>query len=157
MQKFPYSDNEMTYDYAKHRYVLTIDYVRNVLGVDLTAEYNTNNSVTSPIVLKSFLDNASSEVYNYLYAHNNTKTIQYIIAKCESARAIIKEALSKQVLYTVFNGDLGFSSKKEEQEMSLSKYAKEILDNQEVSETGTTLTYVGPYSFNAPDYKKGEY
>ena len=153
----PYSDNEMLYDKTKHRYILTVDYVRNVLGVDLNAEFNTNNTTASVIVLNSFLDNASSEIYNYLYMHNHAKTIQYIIAKSESARAIVKEAISKQVLYSIYNGDLGFSSKKEEQDMSLNKYAKEILDSQEVRETGTTLTYVGVYSFCPPNYEVGDY
>lgn len=153
----PYSDNEMIYDLKKHRYILTVDYVRDVLGVDLNAEFNTNNTGNSVVVLTAFLDNASLEVYNYIYQHNDTRTLQYIIAKSESARAIVKEALSKQVIYTIFNGDLGFSSKKEEQDMSLNKYAKEILDSQEVDETDFTLTYCGSYGFVPPSYDEGEY
>lgn len=154
---YPLSDNYMIYDKVKHRYILTVKFLKGVLGVDLEAQLNSNGAVTSAIVLNSFLDNVSSEVYNYVYMHNDTKTLQYIIAKCSSAREIIKEAMSKQALYSIYNGDMGFSTKKEEVEMSLNKYAKEIIDNQEVSEIGCTLTYCGKYGFNPPSYEVGEY
>lgn len=148
-----FNDRYMTYSKTKHRYTLTIDYVKEVLGVDLLARLNNSNTVA----VNALLDNVSSEVYNYLYKHNNTKTIQYIISQCSTAREIIMDAMGKQALYIIYSGDLGFSTIKEENEMSLNKYAKEILDNQEVYETRCTLTYCGSYMFVAPEYDIGDY
>jgi hypothetical protein len=148
-----FNDRYMTYSKTKHRYILTIDYIKEVLGIDLLSKLNNANAV----VVNSLLDNISSEIHSYLYKHNQTKTIQYIISHCLSARDIVMEAMGKQALYIIYSGDLGFSTIKEESEMSLNKYAKEILDNQEVVETGCTLTYCGSYYFSAPDYILGDY
>lgn len=153
----PFNDNDLKYDKKKHRYILTQEYVQNVLGVNLENQIGTNSGVSATVIINSLLDNISSEVYNYLYMHNNTQTIQFIIAKCPSAREVIKEAMAKQALYMFYNGDLGFSTIKDEKEMSLNKYAKEILDNQEIIETGVTLTYAGVYRFNVPIYSLGDY
>ncbi len=153
----PYDDEFMTYNKIKHRYILTTKYLQDVLGVDIEARLSSHSTVNATVVTQSMLDNVSSEVYNYLYMHNNTKTIQWLVAKCESARNIIMEAMGKQALYTIYNGDLGFSSKKDEQDVALNKYARDILDNQEVIETGTTLTYIGAYPFTAPLYTEGDY
>ena len=155
--KYPFTDNDLRYDNIKHRYILTMEYVQNVLGVNLESQIGTNSGIPATTIINSLLDNVSSEVYNYIYQHNNTQTIQYIIAKCPSAREIIKEAMGKQALYMFYNGDLGFSTNKDEKEVSLNKYAKEIVDNQEVLETGVTLTYTGTYRFNVPIYSVGEY
>ena len=157
MIKYPYNDNSMIYDFKKHRYILTLDYVKNVLGIDIEARLSANNTVNATTVFNSFLDNVSIQVYNYLYQYNNSKIIQWIIAKHQSARDIILEAMRNQILYVIYNGDMGFSTKKEEQEVSLNIYAKQILDTQEVCETVTTLTYVGNYPFWAPCYEYGEY
>lgn len=154
---YPKNDKYTIYDIKKHRYILTENYLTMVLGVDLQSLMSSNSGVNSTILINSLLDNISSEVYNYIYKHNNTQTLQFIIAKCDSAKEIIKEAMGKQALYVIYNGDLGFSTIKEETEMSLNKYAKEIIDNQVVEETKTTLTYTGSYRFFAPSYESGEY
>lgn len=154
---YPKNDIYTIYDIKKHRYILTEKYLEIILGVDMQSIMSSNGGVNSTVLINSLLDNISSEVYSYIYKHNNTQTLQYIIAKSESAKDIVKEAMGKQALYVIYNGDLGFSLVKEENEMSLNKYAKEIIDNQVVEETGTTLTYTGSYRFSAPSYDLGEY
>ena len=153
----PLNDNQMIYDFKKHRYLLTQQYIQTELGVNLEAQIGTNGGVPATVIINTLLDNISSEVYNYVYKHNNTQTLQYIIAKCPSARETIKEAMSKQALYVLYSGDLGFSTIKDERELALNRYAKEIIDNQEVAETGVTLTFTGRYRFNVPNYQEGNY
>lgn len=154
---YPINDRELIYDYKKHRYLLTQYYVQSVLGVNLESQIGTNGGVSATVIINTLLDNISSEVYNYVYAHNNTQTLQYIIAKCPSARDIIKEAMSKQALYVFYSGDLGFSTIKDEKDLALNRYAKEIIDNQEVAETGTSLIFTGKYRFATPNYQEGNY
>ena len=154
---YPFNDNNMIYDKNKHRYILTIEYVQNVLGVNLEGQIGTNSGMPATVIINSLLDNVSSEIYNYIYQHQNTQTVQYIIAKCPTARNIIQEAMGKQALYMLYNGDLGFSTNKDENAMSLNRYATQIIDNQEVLETGVTLTYTGVYRFNVPIYSVGDY
>ncbi len=150
---YPISDNYIVYNKSKHRYILTVDCLKNIIGNEIQSML-INSNVT---VINSLLDNISSEVYNYVYKHNNTQTLQYIIAKCPSAREIIKEAMEKQAIYVFSRGDLGFSTILDETNMSLNKYAKEIIDNQEVIETGVALSYCGSYRFKAPSYIEGDY
>lgn len=154
---YPINDSELIYDYKKHRYLLTQYYIQSVLGVNLESQIGSNGGTTATVIINTLLDNISSEVYNYVYAHNNTQTLQYIIAKSASAREVIKEAMSKQALYVFYSGDLGFSTIKEEKDLALNRYAKEIIDNQEIAETGTTLIYTGKYWFKTPDYEEGNY
>jgi hypothetical protein len=151
------NDDYMVYNSDLHRYHLTIKYCSDVLGLDIEERVKSQGAPNANSVIESRLRLISSEIYAYLYAHNNARTIQWIIAESKNARDIIQEALGAQVLYVFTNGDLGFVADKKDNESVICPQAKAILDNTEVIETGCTLTYCGSYRFTAPSYEKGRF
>ncbi len=151
------NDDYMVYDSNLHRYHLTIKYCSDVLGLDIEERVKSQGAPNANSVIESRLKLVSSEIYAYLYGHNNARTIQWIIAESENAREIIKEALGAQLLYVFTNGDLGFVSDKKDNESVICPQAKAILNNTEVVETGCTLTYCGAYRFRPPSYEKGRF
>jgi hypothetical protein len=151
------NDDYMVYNSNLHRYTLTIKYCSDVLGLDIENRVKSQGAPNATAVIESRLRLISSEIYGYLYAHNNARTIQWIIAQSKNARDIIQEALGAQVLYVFTNGDLGFVADKKDNESIICPQAKAILNNTEVVETGCTLTYCGAYRFIAPSYEKGGY
>ena len=153
--KYPYSDTNMKYDMRKHRYILTTDFVQNEMGIDISEM--TPSTLLASNVIDSLLDSISLEVYTYLYQFNYPQKINWIIAKNYSAREIIKSAMETQLRYVLRVGDLGYSTDKNEQDMSICKYTKQILQSMVVEETGCILAYAGEYWFNVPSYEVGEY
>ena len=151
------NDDYMVYNSDLHRYTLTIKYCSDVLGLDIENRVKSQGAPNATAVIESRVRLISSEIYGYLYAHNNARTIQWIIAQSKNARDIIQEALGAQVLYVFTNGDLGFVADKKDNESIICPQAKAILNNTEVVETGCTLTYCGAYRFIAPSYEKGGY
>ena len=151
------NNDYMVYDSNLHRYQLTIKYCSDVLGLDIEGRVKSQGAPNATAVIESRLRLISSEIYGYLYKHNNARAIQWIIAQSKNARDIIQEALGAQVLYVFTNGDLGFVADKKDNESVICPQAKAILDNTEVIETGCTLTYCGAYRFTAPSYEKGGY
>lgn len=155
--EYPKDSAYMRYDYETHRYVLTLKYVADVLGVDLEKQVNSNGAVNGQAVINRILNTASIHVYNYIFAHNiNRQAQEWIIAKCPSAREIVKRAMGEQLFYLLSVGDLTRSDKQEERENYMDVQAKMIL-NQDVRETGAPLTSVIPLEFCAPSYKDGGY
>ena len=156
-QSFPYSDEYMRYDYATHRYVLTLKYVTDVLGIDIQRRVSGGRAVVNQAVINSMLNTASLHVYNYIFNFNsNRRAQQWIIAKCPSAREIIKDAMAQQLAYLMSVGDLTRSPKEEDRIAYMDMQAKIILD-QTVNETGVPLTSIMAYRFCPPDYKEGGY
>ena len=68
----PYSDNTMTYDVTKHRYILTEEYVRQ-MGIDLSLVLNTDFSPIPASVPGLFLDRVSKLVYSNIYKYGRSK------------------------------------------------------------------------------------
>ncbi|MBP5466855.1 MAG: hypothetical protein J6Y43_04775, partial [Clostridia bacterium] len=105
---FPYSDDYMTYDYTLHRYVLTEKDILDNFAINMTARFKNANTVHT--VLKQ----VSMQVYNYIHEYNvNTEIQDYIIAKTEKGREIIKQAMEQQLLYWLTVGDLTRSTDKD--------------------------------------------
>ena len=154
--KYPYSDKYMTYDFNKHRYILTNAYITEVLGIDLMARLKVSN-VSSTTIIDSLLNRISNRVYNYLFTHNDRQAIEYLVAKFPSARAIMKDALGEQAIYVLSIGDQVLTADESKQKLALSPDARSILDNQELSETCAVLTYTGHYCFVPPSYENGGY
>ncbi len=154
---YPFNDKYMTYDLKLHRYQLTQDYIVDILGIDIERRIASNKGVNATAVINQFLKSVSTIVYNYIYSHNTAKALQWIIAKCPSARDIIQNAMGEQAKYMLTVGDMSRSTDESKRRMALDIQAKMIIDNQEVEETGAVLSYIGSYSFVAPNYEQGEY
>lgn len=154
-ETFPYTDKYMRYDERTHRYVLTVDYFIDVLPVDLVRR--TQNNVLAQNAVKATLDRVSNLIYGYLAKHNDAQTIQYIIAKCPSARQIIMDAMGSQGAYVFTVGDSTLSPKPEDRAAWLDLGAEATLNGVEVVETGRTLTSVAEYPFCPPPYVDGGY
>lgn len=152
---YPYDDLYMRYDRRTHRYVLTLQYLTDVAGIDV--ERRTQHNVQNQNVLKAALDRISNLIYGYLAKHNDAQTLKYIIAKCPSARQIIMDAMGAQAAYVFTVGDLTLSAKPDERAAWLDMSAENTLNGVEVEETGRVLTCVAPYLFNPPSYEQGDY
>ena len=153
--EYPYTDGNMVYDYKKHRYILTADYLQNVLSVDVN-RFKTG-TVNEQSAINVLLDNISLQVYTYVYAHNNIRVLRYIMAKMPSARDILMEAMGQQALYVLSNGDFTKAAEESKRRNYLDIVAKSIIDNTELSETGATLTYIGRYNICVQNLEEGGY
>ena len=135
---YPYSDEFMIYDFVTHRYVLTEKDVTDNLGVDIFKRLKNNN------VIKSVLNQVSLQVYNYIHQFNeDNKAQNFLIAKTEDGRRIIKDAMEQQLIYFLTVGDLSRTTDKEKRSMWFDEQAKQVL-LQDIKEIGTTICYQGP-------------
>ena len=105
--RYPYSDDAMTYTERWHRYVLTQQAVRDHLGVDLGEQLNTRGAVDRAAAAQMFLNTISREIYAFIYSCGSQNVVQeYLAAKHPAARDILFEAMLEQVSYTLLNGDI---------------------------------------------------
>lgn len=156
-QSLPYSDDYMRYDYSSHRYVLTLKYATDVLGIDMERRIASNRGTNKTAVINMQLNTVSLQIYNYLYAGtNNEKALQWIIAKSPTARQVIQDAMGQQLTYFLMVGDLSRSTKPEERRLYMDEQAKITL-SKTIPETGVALIYRGAYRFCAPPYSEGGY
>ena len=145
MTKFPHSDDLMTYDFKNHRYVLTDKDVFNNLGINLSARVNDANTVS--VLLKQ----VSMQVYTFIHQFNIENDFQdYVIAKTETGRKIIKEAMEQQLLYFLTVGDLSRSADFNQRALWFDETAKQIL-LKPIPEIGTHICYMGRLSCSIPD------
>ena len=136
----PYSDEHMIYDYDTHRYILTEKYVNEELGINL------KNILKNEIAMKRALKQASNQVYRFIHSHNTAESFQdYIIAKTESGRKIIKEAMTEQLMYLTMGGDVSRVHDWEKRAMYLDDNAKDILMTT-IPEIGTSICYTGRFA-----------
>ena len=154
---YPQDTKYLIYNRATHRFILTKEYVIEQLGIDLERRVGSNRGIDTSAIIKSVLNEISIMVYNYIFQFNDVKTLLWLVAKYESARDIIVDAMREQARYVFTVGDLTLSTDKAKRDMSFSVIAKSILDNQIVDETGVPLSYIGNYNFYPPSYAKGEY
>ena len=137
--KYPLSDDYMTYDYKTHRYILTEKDVEENLGINLSLR-NEN-----PIVRNALLKTISNHVYNYIHAYNINNILQdYIIAKTELGREIIKEAMENQLVYVLNVGDLSRVADVNLRPLWFDEQAKQSLFRV-IPEIGTTICYSGRF------------
>lgn len=137
MPTLPYDDDYMTYDYNSHRYVLTLQDVKQNLGVDL------ENRITFANAIPTLLNRISVKIYAYIHTHNVMNDYQnYIIAKTEKGREIIKSAMEEQLLYLLTVGDLSRSIDINERALAIDDTAKQILLDR-IPEIGCSICYCG--------------
>ena len=105
---YPLSDDAMKYDYENHRYVLQYDYVKKKTGVDLALLVTSLYVVDKMSAVNNLLSDISEQLYNYVYSYNPRYNDyqEYLMAKSPMARELIKNALLKQLSYTLRNGKL---------------------------------------------------
>ena len=79
---YPKSDDAMVYDFTKHRYILTPQYVLNNLGIDLYEKMGGARTVNTTTAINVLLDNRISfKIYSAIYAHQDKQLMEYILAK----------------------------------------------------------------------------
>lgn len=111
----PWSDNKMEYiivdedETEIHRYILKLDHVKKITGIDLQVEFGSKEKA------EIFLVDTSNFIYDYLYDNErpeNQPIIEYMIAKKSplqgfSGRKAILRAMEEQVKYALqSDGDL---------------------------------------------------
>ncbi len=137
--KFPYNDEYMIFDKFSHRYVLTEKDAFDNLAINLSERIPNEN------VRKRVLRNISIEIYNYIHSHNTANEWQdFIIAKTENGRNIIKEAMEEQLIYFLTVGDPTRTLDAEHRKMGIDEKAKAILLTT-IPEIGTTILYTGKF------------
>ena len=106
----PYSDNQMTYDLNKRRYVLTEQYCKDN-GIDLGLVLETSalpNPADGPRIL---LDRVSMLVYQNIYNRGRNKDIkEYMLACGQEIRSILRDAMFERLNYMTSSGDLSLKS-----------------------------------------------
>lgn len=105
---YPLSEEDMIYDKELHMYVMTLDYVRKRTGIDLTLMVNSPYVVDKTTAAQNIMRELSDQMYLYAYSYNiNYKDyVEYLMAKSPMARENIREALLKQLSYTIRNGKI---------------------------------------------------
>ena len=103
----PYSDGRMEYDFHRHRYSLTADYLLSDRGIDLDTVLAAGNASDKGRNPELFLRRVSDQVYGAIY----TSTPYYYkreraLALYPRYRDILMEAMSEQAVYLLHNGDL---------------------------------------------------
>lgn len=106
----PFNDDDLVYDFAEHRYFLTIDSAQNNLGIDLA------NALGSEAKATRLVRKVSDFIYDYIYnftREQNAVLIEYKIAKNDPQsgepewRGALKKAMIEQLDYALqSDGDL---------------------------------------------------
>lgn len=140
---YPYNDNYMIFDESTQRYILTVEYVRERLGIDLESTIKQRNGVNTQILVNHFLEEVSDDIYGYIHRFNhNTAKQDALIATVPSLRVIIQKAMGQQLLYSRLNGLLGYSVEKEKRDARIAEKAIDTLI-QVVPEIGISILYTG--------------
>lgn len=116
MSEYPYSDDLMTYDTRRGRYIIT-EAALEYGGVFLRHRLErSRGAVDITAVINGVCRTASTHIYNYIHKFNDDNSRQdELIAKAPSLRNIIFEAMLEQAKYIIFKGDRTLSSDPEEQ------------------------------------------
>ena len=141
----PYSDEYLVYDVKTHKYNVTKKAMLYKYNETMQAKFKDEKNI------EPFLRQASLQVYSFIHAHNtNTLMQDYIIAKTESGRRIIQEAIENQVLYLLTVGNVSRSMDERHRAMYIDEMAREVL-MQDIPEIGTTICYTGNLYFCSCD------
>ena len=141
----PYSDEYLIYDLKTHRYNVTAKAMFDKYNENMPEKFKDQKNI------EPFLRQASLQVYSFIHAHNvNTPMQDYIIAKTESGRRIIQEAIENQTLYLLTVGNVSRSLDRDHRAMYIDEMAREVL-MQDLPEIGTTICYAGNLRFCTTD------
>lgn len=153
---YPLSDEYMVYDYSSHRYILTEKYVLDKLGLNLRDKVGGGRAINAQAMINSILDTrVSRRIYSLIYAHNDKRVLEYVMAKSPTARQVLQDAMSEQLMYMLVDYNEGDSW--------LSKDAYNILATPIPELRGNALIYRQRPAPNlymlpkVPDYTEGQY
>lgn len=165
---YPLTDDLMKYDKVRHRYVLTRYGVELVTGINLERQVNAAVGQTSNMA-DFYLRMVSDKIYNYVYSKaDNKPLLEYVMAKSQTARQMLFDAMIAQTLFFITNGDISqFSGvnikngnvidRRVIKENMISPDAEMTLLNTDIPELGgNTVLYQG-YFYHAPipTYEEG--
>ena len=142
MLKYPYDTDYMIYDFENHRYVSTLKCVTERLGIDFTQRAGDNGNR-----IPAILNQISRQIYAFIHSHNVNDAYQdAILAKTESGRKIIQEAMEQQIIYVLAVGDLSRSTDIAKRALKIDDTAIETL-LKVIPELGCSILYCGnlPY------------
>jgi hypothetical protein len=104
----PIDDVNMVYDYNRHKYFITQQYMLDEYGVNLTLRLydpELGESTNAPDI---FLRKVSNYFYEMIYAHSmNRNLTEYLLAKTIEYREKIKFCLGELANYILDNGLIG--------------------------------------------------
>lgn len=102
------NDNYCHYSKASHRYVLTTDYVLEVLNVDLYDTLSTSGGVSDVAKMPEILlERVSRQIYGYIYSNSAyTYETERRLALDDKYRPHLIEAMAEQITYILNNGDV---------------------------------------------------
>ena len=106
--EYPLNAEDMIYDKELHMYIMTLDFVKQRTGVDITLMVNTPYVVDKTTAAQNIMRELSTQLYLYIYSYNfNDKDyVEYLLAKSPKAREYLRESLLKQLSYTIRNGKI---------------------------------------------------
>ena len=140
---YPYNDAYMVFDSSSNQYILTQTYALEQLGIDLSSMVNERNAINQQVAVSRILKMVSNQIYNFIHSHCfNTHLRDSVIALCPSARDVIKNALSEQLIYVVMKGDLSRSTDINIRQLAIDENAKAFL-MRIIPEVGYCLLYTG--------------
>lgn len=142
---YPLIDDYMTYNYEDHRYVLESKYIFDKYNVILS------NVLLDASMVEPFLDMVSVQVYNYIHDYNVNNSLQdFIIAKTENGRRIVKNAMEQQFLYLASVGDVSRMLEEARRTDWIDINAEKVL-SQNIPEIGCSILYPGTLRFGTND------
>lgn len=163
---YPYSNNDMKYDYATHRYTLTPECVLRELGLDLGTEANVAGNANPSAFALQALNKISRQVYNYIYeTASDTAEWEKLLAVTPSVRDKLKRMMLAQLEYVSNAGYAPNTSginRTTGQMMDVNllrgrvKVADEVeqIANQTVAEWGVCMRYLGQFRGGySPDWR----
>lgn len=112
-------------------------------GLDIRASLLNDQIANPETVLRSIFRTVTSQVYGYIHEYSIYTALQdRILAKCPSAKDMIKEALLTQLEYITVVGNLAYSVDKDERDARLSPDLLPIFERT-IMETGRSILYSG--------------
>ena len=139
----PYSNEYMTWNAESNRYILTEKYALEQLGLNLSEMVNERNAVNQQIAVQRILKLVSNQIYNFIHLHCMDDCLRdLVIARFETARKLIQEAMGEQLLYVAMKGDLSRSVDPQKREFAIDENAKAVL-LRIIPDVGYNLLYTG--------------
>lgn len=140
----PYSDDYMTFDELRGRYVLTEKTLVDN-GTDMRKRLTRNRATNAAAIIGRVLRRASDMIYNYIHQFNHdNKRQDMLISTLPSLRIIIQQAMLEQVEYLLMVGDLSRSPDAAKRAVAIDYNARETLDTV-VPELNAPITYSGGF------------
>lgn len=104
IQKYPYTDDILQYDYNRHRYFLTADALYKYLGIDFEQLPDEPGKTPGD---KAFIwaNKSADEVYRYLQKNNyNPQWLMWELATVPGLRSVVQDLLIAQAEYNKTSG-----------------------------------------------------